>query len=266
MQPDPDDQRILFGIWLSPYLSTVAQLLRESGLGYRYERVSPYTGGTVSEPHRAKNPLGKIPTLADANGTVVSESLAICRYLARTYPEAARFYPCTDPPRCAAVDELNDFITFSISGPFASWFTVSGYFPKAFGAKTEHESKVFGAWSMLLVRGALARLGASARWQPFLLGEEPCLPDFQLFHILEVSRTFSTLLDLPTMNLLDGDARLQRFHDTMAARPATAEILTAQAQELPVSRRELFEEFGTAYGRMLAPGKALLGALFGHEV
>lgn len=261
----PGDQRILYGIWLSPYMSMVAQMLGESGLDFRYERVSPYLGDTVAEPHRAKNTLGKIPTLADTSGAIVSESQAICRYLARTYPAAARFYPCHDRQRCAEVDEMNDFITFSISGPFANWFMVSGYFPKAFGAKTEHESRVFSAWSGLLIRGTLARLG-SARWQPFLLGPEPCLPDFQLFYVLELSQTFSTLFDLPAMNLLAGDERLQRFYDAMAARPVTSGILAAKAQELPISSRELFEEFGTAYDRMLKPGRKTLSAVFGHEV
>lgn len=261
-----DGQRTLYGFWLSPYMSMVAQMLKESGLDFRYERVSPYVGGTVSEAHRDKNPLGKIPTLADANGAVISESQAICRYLARTYPAAQRFYPCGDPRRCAEVDELNDFITFSISGPFASWFMVSGYFPQAFGAKTEHESKIFGAWSMLLIRGTLARLGHSARWQPYLLGHEPCLADFQLFYVLELSKTFAELFDLPTMNLLDGDERLQRFYGAMSGRPATSDILAAKAQELPISRRELFEEFGPAYDKMLKPGRKMLSAVFGHEV
>ena len=134
-------QRVLYGFWLSPFMSLVAQMLKESGLDFRYERVSPYVGGTIADQHRARNPLGKIPTLEDTNGLFISESQAICRYLARTYPAAAEFYPCDDPFRCAEVDTLNDFITFSISGPFFNWVVVSGYFPKAFGAKTSRSPR-----------------------------------------------------------------------------------------------------------------------------
>ena len=119
-------QRVLYGFWLSPFMSLVAQMLKESGLDFRYERVSPYVGGTIADQHRARNPLGKIPTLEDTNGVFISESQAICRYLARIYPAAAEFYPCDDPFRCAEVDALNDFIMFSISGPFFNWFVVSG--------------------------------------------------------------------------------------------------------------------------------------------
>jgi glutathione S-transferase len=196
----------------------------------------------------------------------ISESLAICRYLARTYPAAAKFYPCDDPFRCARVDALNDFITFSISGPFFNWFVISGYFPKAFGAKTDQESQIFSTWSMLMIRGSLGRLSSSAQWQPFVLGREPSLPDFHLFHILELARTFSALFDIPFMNLLEGDEGLQKFYDAMAARPFTKEILAAQAQEFPITRQELFRVFGRAYDEMLKPGKAALRAMFGHDV
>jgi glutathione S-transferase len=171
-----------------------------------------------ADQHKAKNPLGKIPTLEDTNGVFISESQAICRYLARTYPTAGEFYPCDDPFRCAEVDALSDFIMFSISGPFFNWVVVSGYFPKAFGAKTEQESQIFGTWSMLMVRSALDRLSSSARVQPFVLGQAPYLPDFHLFHILEAGRTVSALFDIPFMNLLEGDDRLQKFYDAMAAR------------------------------------------------
>jgi glutathione S-transferase len=259
-------QRVLYGFWLSPFMSLVAQMLKESGLDFRYERVSPYLGGTIADQHMARNPLGKIPTLEDTNGVLISESQAICRYLARTYPAAAEFYPCDDPFRCAEVDALNDFITFSIAGPFFNWVVVSGYFPKAFGAKTEQESQIFSTWSMLMVRSALGRLSSSARVQPFVLGQEPYLPDFHLFHILEAGRTVSALFDIPFMNLLEGDERLQKFYDAMAARPFTKEILAAQAQEFPVTRQELFRDFGPAYDNMLKPARAALRAMFGHDV
>ena len=67
-------------------------------------------------------------------------------------------------------------------------------------------------------------------------------------------------------DLLEGDERLQKFYDAMAARASTKEILAAQAQEFPVTRQELFRDFGPAYEKMLKPGRAALRALFGHDV
>jgi hypothetical protein len=99
-----------------------------------------------------------------------------------------------------------------------------------------------------------------------VLGQAPYLPDFHLFHILELSRTFSALFDIPFMNLLEGDESLQKFYEAMAARPSTKEILDAQARAFPVTRQELFRDFGPAYDRTLKLGRAALRTMFGHDV
>lgn len=265
-QNSRDGERTLYGFWLSPYMALVAHVLTEAGLPYRYERVCPYLGETRADDHLTRNPLGKIPSLRDVDGVMLSESQAICRYLARTYDEARTFYPCDDPLRCAEVDRISDFLTFSVSGPFFNWFVVGAYWPQAWGAKTEKESEVFSTWSMLMIRLSLGRLTSGSVMSPFLLGEEPTLPDFHLFHILELGRTFADFFDMPALNLVAGDASLRAFYGAMAARPSTAEILAAQEAERDQTRREIFEDFGKAYADMLAPAKAGLSALFGHEV
>jgi len=119
---------------------------------------------------------------------------------------------------------------------------------------------------MLMIKLALGRLGRSVGLQPSMLGQEPYLPDFHLFHILEAGRTASALFDIPFMNLLEGDERLQKFYDAMAERPFTKEILAAQVQELPIARQELFRDFGPAYDNMLTPARVALRAMFGHDV
>ena len=261
-----EQERILYGFWISPYMAQVAQLLKESSIDFRYVRVSPYAGGTISDEHRSRNPLAKIPSFEDSNGFLVSESQAICRYIARTYPEARTFYPCDDPVKCATVDATNDFITFSIGGPFFNFFVIGGYFPQAFRAKTEKESLIFSKWSAFMIKGALFRLKQSSKMEPFLFSSSPCLPDFQLFHILELGQTFSKVFDIPMLNLMKGDKTLEGFYAAMAARTATMEILEAQANELALTERELFEEFGKAYEGMMSEGKVALQAMFGHEV
>jgi glutathione S-transferase len=261
-----NSEPVLYGFWLSPYMSLVAHVLKESDIKFRYERVSAFVGGTHSTAHKARNPLGKIPSFEDSNAMIISESQAICRYLARTYPNAQKFYPCDDPSRCARVDAVNDFLTFSVSGPFFNWFVVSGYYPQAFRVKTEDESRIFGIWSAFMIRGNLGRMTGSAVMEPYLLGSEPCLPDFHLFHILELGKTFSKMFDLPMLNLLTDNETLQNFYDAMSSRASSKEILAEQAAELAMSQREIFEEFGKAYAPMLKSGNAVLTTLFGHEV
>jgi len=259
-----DIERTLYGFWLSPYMAQVAQLLDEAGLAYRYERVSPYQGSTHSAEHKARNPLGKIPTLRDTNGVDVAESQAICRYLARVYPEARRFYPIDDPVHCAEVDATNDFITFSIGGPFFNWFVFSGYLPKAWKLAVEHEANVYNRCSTFLLNGALARLVASSRLQPFLLGAEPLLPDFQLYHMLELGKTLAGFFYIQTLDLLGTNPALQEFYDSMSERDSTRSILARQAAEREITKKELFEEFGPAYLKIF--DKRVLEQILGHEV
>lgn len=259
-------KRTLYGFWLSPYMALVAHVLKEANLSFAYEQVSPFVGATQSDQHKARNPLGKIPSIEEPNGLVISESQAICRYLARCHPDAFPFYPCDDPVRCAKVDSLSDFLTFSISGPFFNWFVVGAYYPKAFRLKTEEESITFSKLSMVMVKGSLDRLVKGSDMTPFLLGSEPLMPDFHLFHILELGKTFADMFDMPLFNLLQGDDALNRFYDAMSSRPSTQEILASQADERPVTEREIFEEFGKAYEPMLKQSRIGLSALFGHEV
>lgn len=265
-QTGKDRQPTLYGFWLSPYFSMVAQLMHEAGIGFRYDRVSPFNGSTQSTEHLQRNSLGKIPCLRDASGVVIAESLAICRYLARTDAAARRFYPCNDPVACSEVDALNDFLSFSVSGPFFNWFVVGAYFPQAWRMNTEKESSIFSSWSLLMTRMALGRLTNSAKLTPYLMGEQPLLPDFQLFHILELSKTFSGFFNLPTMDLVAGDPTLQGFYDAMKDRPASQKILAAQDGESELTRRELFEEFGESFADMLEPARGALSAMFGHEI
>lgn len=124
-------ERTLYGFWLSPYMSQVAHILLESGLPYRYERVSPFQGSTLTPEHLERNPLGKIPSLRDVNGVDIGESHAICRYLAKIYPEVQKFYPIDDPLLCAQVDAKNDFITFSIAGPILQLVRCQRIFSKS---------------------------------------------------------------------------------------------------------------------------------------
>jgi len=267
MRPDRQDAtRTLYGFWLSPYVSLVAHVLEEAGLDYAYERVSPFVGETWSGAHSERNPLGKVPALREPDGTVLYESQAICRFLARRHASVRPFYPCDDAVRCARIDGLADFVTFSISGPFFTWFVVGAYYPKAFHLKVEAEAETFSKLSMVMVSGALGRLLSAGEMKPFLLGAEPTLPDFHLFHVLELGRTFSDLFDMPLIDLCGANPALREFYDSMAARPSTRTIQGRQRAEYAATRREILEEFGTAVEPMLKQGRVGLRALLGHDV
>jgi len=266
MQPGNHSTRTLYGFWLSPYLSLVAQMLMESGLDFEYERVSPFLGATRTDAHLSRNAFGKIPSLEESDGLVVSESQAICRYLARGYEGAQVFYPSNDAVACAEVDHFNDFLTFSISGPFFNWFVVGCYWPQAWGMNTQPETEVFSTCSFVMIRNALDRLLNGAKMSPFLLGPEPRMPDFHLFQILQLGKTFAEFFAMPMIDVLQGNAKLQAFYNAMAERSSSQAILAAHAGEREETRREIFEEFGPAYQDTILSARAGLSMLFGREV
>jgi glutathione S-transferase len=61
-------------------------MLEEVGVAYRTV-VLEYGAPIKAPDYLALNPMGKVPTLAH-NGAVVTETAAICAYLAETFPEA----------------------------------------------------------------------------------------------------------------------------------------------------------------------------------
>lgn len=61
--------------------------LAEIGVPYELVRVERDSDGRVSDDYLALNPWGKIPTLEDGD-LVLTESAAICLYLAEKFPDA----------------------------------------------------------------------------------------------------------------------------------------------------------------------------------
>ena len=69
-------------------------MAEELGLAYRHQPIEPRTGETQTASYTALNRKQKVPFLVDGE-VRVSESLAICRYLAQRYPSEAVYVPKT---------------------------------------------------------------------------------------------------------------------------------------------------------------------------
>jgi len=67
-----------------------AWALEEAGADYEYELVNLRAGEHKQATFLAINPFGKIPSLVD-EGLVVTESAAICTYIAEKFPAAKVF-------------------------------------------------------------------------------------------------------------------------------------------------------------------------------
>jgi glutathione S-transferase len=73
-------------------------MLEEVGVPYETKTLSFEKREHKSPEYLAINPMGKIPAIVH-KGTVVTESAAICAYLADAFPEAGLAPPIGDPAR-----------------------------------------------------------------------------------------------------------------------------------------------------------------------
>lgn len=74
----------------------VVWTLEEAGAEYEYQKVELMKGEGREPPYLKINPLGKVPTLVDGD-LVLTESAAICTYIAERFP-AANLIPSVGTP------------------------------------------------------------------------------------------------------------------------------------------------------------------------
>ncbi|MCY4563813.1 MAG: glutathione S-transferase family protein [Gammaproteobacteria bacterium] len=77
----------LYDTNLAPNPRRVRIFMAEKGIACETEQVDIIKGENLSDEYLAVNPRGLVPTLVLDDGTVLDESVAICRYLEETQPE-----------------------------------------------------------------------------------------------------------------------------------------------------------------------------------
>lgn len=85
--------------------AAIEMALRAAKLGYRVVRASTWEPDSAQAQLRAANPLGQVPTLVLADGTVLSESAAILVLLGLEHPEA-ELLPAASRERATALRGL----------------------------------------------------------------------------------------------------------------------------------------------------------------
>jgi glutathione S-transferase len=99
----------------APNPRRVRIFIAEKGLDLSETLVNMMKREHKSDEHRARNSLGQIPTLVLDDGTAISETVAICRYLDDTNPGGALFG--TTPLERAHVDMWIRRVEFVLMNP-----------------------------------------------------------------------------------------------------------------------------------------------------
>jgi glutathione S-transferase len=197
----------LFDDAFAPSPRRVRMFMAEKGLQVETVRIDIAGGTNRSEDFLTVNPLGEVPVLELDDGTRLTESLAICRYLEALHPE-----PCLlgdGTLEQARIESLVLRLMFR------------AYVPTTQAFRHTHRFWV-GRITQVPEYGVLARADALEEWQrmdalladrPFIAGDRFSLADIVGFTTLEFGKPAG-------IRLQPAQANLARWHAAVAARPS----------------------------------------------
>ncbi len=193
--------------------SVVLWMLEELGQPYDVQLISFKKGENLQPEFLAINPMGKVPALRHGDA-VITESAAICTYLADEFPQAKINIPTGDPRR----------------GPYLKWlfFGPSCLEPaimdRAFPRKEEPPRSTLGFGNFDLVMDVLAK--ATGEAEPYLLGSQFTAADVVIGSGLNWAMKFKLIPERP---------EFVAYVDRLNARPAAQR---AQAKDVEYKKQQ----------------------------
>jgi glutathione S-transferase len=160
-----------------------------------------------AEDFRAKNSLGQVPTLELDDGTFISETVAICRYLDETHPGPPLF-GITAVER-ALVDMWIRRVEFQVMGPVGNFWRHAH--PRTAALLTQF--KDFGESNREAYANARRWIDRELADRPFVAGEAYTMADICLLSTVD----FADWIGLP---LDPANKNLAAWHANVTARPS----------------------------------------------
>jgi glutathione S-transferase len=180
----------------------------EKGIDLPIQPVSLMAREHKSAEHLARNPLGQTPVLVLGDGTAISESVAICRYLEALYPAPPLFGESA--VEIASIEMWIRRTEFALGGPVRSyWVNVHPFTAQVVPERFED----FGKASVPHVMAAMAVFDAALAKGPFISGERLSMADIVLLSTID----FAGFIGLAIPEKLTD---LRRWHGEMSARPS----------------------------------------------
>ncbi|MES2753434.1 MAG: glutathione S-transferase family protein [Pseudomonadota bacterium] len=172
----------------APNPRRVRLFAKAKGITLPTETISIQAGEHKGEAYRAVNPLGQTPALVLDDGRVLTESVAICRYLDAVHPEPPLFG--RDPAEIGFVDMWIRRVELRLMTPVAMvWqhthpFTARVVVP---------QYKEFGESQRARAVNALREFDAALADRDWLVGDAPTMADIVLLSVID----FAGFIGLP---------------------------------------------------------------------
>ena len=200
----------LFDGGRAPNPRRVRVFMAEKGIEIPLEQVDIARREHKTDGFTALNPMQRIPALLLDDGTVIAESIAICRYLEEMRPDPPLFG--RDPVECGLVEMWQRRIEFELLG------AVAAVFRHTHPAMAELEVPQVPAWAEAnrgRIEAFLDLLDRHLADGDFLCGAYFSVADITGLVALDFMR-------LPKIPLRDELTHVRRWRDALAARPSAA--------------------------------------------
>ena len=206
----------LYDSKLAPNPRRVRMFMAEKGVICENEQVDIVGGENLTDEFLSVSPRGLLPTLVLDDGTVLDESVAICRYLEETHPEPALLG--TDPVNKAHVEARQRHMEFD--GMLAAMDAFRNAFPGF------RERGLGGSVGKVDAIPALAERGKASllRWYASLdrdLAESQYIAG-DTFSIADITAlcTVDFAAGAARCPVPDECANVKRWHAEVSARPS----------------------------------------------
>ncbi|MBI1406111.1 MAG: glutathione S-transferase [Caulobacter sp.] len=194
----------------APNPRRVRIFIAEKGADLPETRVEIRRGEHKSEAHRARNSLGQLPTLVLDDGTAISESVSICRYLERLYPDPPMFG--RDALEAALIDMWIRRIEFQLMTPVGMFWRHAH--PLTASLLTQY--KDFGESNREAYARACGWLDRElAAGGPFIAGAAYSMADI-------VAQTTIDFASFTGLEMPESAAALRDWHARVDARPSAS--------------------------------------------
>lgn len=200
----------LFDNGFAPNTRRVRMFLAEKGIEVDRQEIDLGKGEHKTPEYIAQVPSGKVPALLLDDGTVIEESVAICRYFEALQPEPNLMG--ADPKEQALIEMWSRKTEFEVFLTMAMCFRHTHKFAKGLERQCFPE---FGEYQRAFALEGLARLDQHLATHDFIAADRFSIADITVFCGLE----FFKLADF---GIAGDQANLQRWYDSVKARPSAA--------------------------------------------
>jgi glutathione S-transferase len=180
----------------------------EKGIALPLEEVDILAGKTRTPEFLDMNSSGGLPVLELDDGSHLSESVAICRYLEALHPEPNLFG--RDPREQAEIERWNRRMELELFGPIGRTIQNTNPLFKAFVTQFPD----YGETQRAAVHKRLERMDRELEGRPFVTGDRFTLADITALVAIDIGGVMANIAVPPEL------AQLTRWHKAVSSRPS----------------------------------------------